>query len=519
MHRLKLLYDFEWESNLVVLIQATLLHSWWYVSNQDQKDPWFWLGICISLATGIGMNKQSIYAPKDEGSRRLWRRIWWTCVSRDRLMCILTRKPMRIKDAEINLPKLKFKDFDTKPLNTKTPFLRDCPLITECIPRVMLADIFMAKVNLLLIGGDIFHRLYNLQAFSCTSSEWSMWYTPKRKHELEMDSFFRSQGELNRWSSNLNNYCRINYQDDDESQGNLGQVMRVHRTALKLLHLMIQEASHRPLIYPADTILQSNAGGQCSVDEGSTSTARTIVTQTASEISDTFGQLRAQNLVEFLPPLAVGCILTAVASWRVEMMLAKKPPADMPGPQYHECLYSLLILREIWPIADAALTMINRMATTRQIWFAKPLLAEPIAEPLNDPSTRETLQDFNPESQDRMLNVRSPRGLASATEDLHPRQILPTVLPSQTNDQVNENPDLRSSAETTYLASMYPFPWSTVDFETFVSQDSFLDSGMDTFDIGASLDCPLTCTPSSLGAIISEVSSVQNKELHDSWTA
>lgn len=50
---LQVLYDFDWDGDRIPLMQSLLLGNYWYVSENDQKDPWHWLGVCISLATSV----------------------------------------------------------------------------------------------------------------------------------------------------------------------------------------------------------------------------------------------------------------------------------------------------------------------------------------------------------------------------------------------------------------------------------------------------------------------------------
>jgi hypothetical protein len=52
-----LLYDFDYESDRLILIQALLLMIYWYETPDDQKDTWHWMGMAISLAYTIGLHR------------------------------------------------------------------------------------------------------------------------------------------------------------------------------------------------------------------------------------------------------------------------------------------------------------------------------------------------------------------------------------------------------------------------------------------------------------------------------
>jgi hypothetical protein len=262
-------------------------------------------------------------------------------------------------DASINLPALKFQDFDTRPIDSALPLLRDCSLVNDCISRVMLADIFMSQLNLLLISGRIIENLYNLQGFAASSSEWATWYTPKKKSDLDAAWTDRLQVELETWSDKLNNYCRMDYHCDENTDELQNKVLRVHTTALRMLDLLAQEALHRPLT--------------CDTDGSSVTNARSSVSRVASQMSDVVRNLREEDLLKYVPPLSVGCIMMAIVSFFVEIRLARKLPTDFPDHQYHDCIRSLLCLREIWPITKGSCQMVNQMATNNQIWYARSL--------------------------------------------------------------------------------------------------------------------------------------------------
>lgn len=73
--RIKLLYDFDYEIDRVVVVQSVLLMTYWYESPDDPKDVWHWLGVAISLARTIGLNCNTSSSPLSLQKQRLWKRI------------------------------------------------------------------------------------------------------------------------------------------------------------------------------------------------------------------------------------------------------------------------------------------------------------------------------------------------------------------------------------------------------------------------------------------------------------
>ena len=55
--RAKSLYDSDYETDGVTIVQATLLMSIWWASPTQQKDTWHWLGVAANLAQSLGMHR------------------------------------------------------------------------------------------------------------------------------------------------------------------------------------------------------------------------------------------------------------------------------------------------------------------------------------------------------------------------------------------------------------------------------------------------------------------------------
>ncbi|KAF5967422.1 cutinase transcription factor 1 beta [Fusarium coicis] len=102
------LYDLDRATEKLKLIQSVILLSFWYTDPQDHTGAWYWIGIAISLAQGIGLHRnprsssrtRQIY-PQEQALRR---RIWWSCVVRDRWVSLAKGRPMRIHGEDCDLP-------------------------------------------------------------------------------------------------------------------------------------------------------------------------------------------------------------------------------------------------------------------------------------------------------------------------------------------------------------------------------------------------------------------------------
>ncbi|KAJ5708971.1 hypothetical protein N7493_010305 [Penicillium malachiteum] len=108
--RAKAFYDVDRSADKLVLIQSVLLMSFWYTDAQDHTGASHWIGIAITLAQGIGIHRNPNSQVRgnsqiaSEERQRLARRLWWTCVVRDRWVSLAKGRPMRIHDEDCDAP-------------------------------------------------------------------------------------------------------------------------------------------------------------------------------------------------------------------------------------------------------------------------------------------------------------------------------------------------------------------------------------------------------------------------------
>jgi hypothetical protein len=100
------LYNFDFESDNIVNIQALLLISHYYPSMIDQKHTWHWVNQAVTLAQGVGLHRN----PGNLPQRHMWARIWWCCVLRDRLTGLGTGRPLHINSLDCDVPMLRSED-------------------------------------------------------------------------------------------------------------------------------------------------------------------------------------------------------------------------------------------------------------------------------------------------------------------------------------------------------------------------------------------------------------------------
>ncbi|KIV84077.1 hypothetical protein PV11_06051 [Exophiala sideris] len=109
--RAKALYDADYESNTVTVVQALILMCFWWGGPLDQKDTRHWLLAAIGLAQTMGMHRSTVRSNMSSRKRKLWKRIWWSLFIRDRHIAAALGCPMHIQEADCDVEMLQEADF------------------------------------------------------------------------------------------------------------------------------------------------------------------------------------------------------------------------------------------------------------------------------------------------------------------------------------------------------------------------------------------------------------------------
>lgn len=301
------------------------------------------------------------------------------------------RRPLKIKDQDINLPLLTVDDFDTRPINTSVDPLKDSPFLTDKSIRKTLADICIAQVNLLLCIGRIIQTLYHLRSFGGSSTEAIILYKPKTLH-INADQIAVLQNDLDWWYRNLPVSCWLSTSaTGGEPDGTVEDALFIHRSVLRMIFLMATESLNRP-----QTLLKTKTGSE------QQSTSR--VNEVAEEMSEMTRGLQQRNLVRFLPPLTVNCMLLTLAAFLVEFKKRGQAAGALPGGHFHQCIRTLWQLRDCWPIADSACFLIGQMISQSQIGgtFMPGILPTPMATGAPPSDIRQPTA--SPQEQDETLS-------------------------------------------------------------------------------------------------------------------
>ena len=149
---MEVLYNFDVESDKVALIQSVLLLANWNETPGDNKGAWHWMGVAISLAQTLGMHRKSESKAQSHESK-LYKRIWWSCYFRDRMLAIAMGRLLRIRDSEFDTPPLTLEDFDIVdlPHGLENPFMdrNDLTILANlCIKAMELCKLVTGVIEL-----------------------------------------------------------------------------------------------------------------------------------------------------------------------------------------------------------------------------------------------------------------------------------------------------------------------------------------------------------------------------------
>ena len=340
--RYQLLYDFDYESDRITLIQALLLLTYWYETPEDQKDTWHWMGVSLSIAHTIGLHRDLSNSSLSDGQKRLWKRIWWSLFMRDRLIALGMRRPTRVQNAHCNVPMLTPDDFETGAFPAEIiQALGSFTILQNEGHMTQLALMCIEKAKLCRTISHVMSTQYSiLGTEGGNSRDTTIMLVPR---PTEPNDLLACDTELEEWYDNLS--PEVQY-DSNSSNDEEPQTLFVHRALLKMMYLTTLSALHRPQVLPANPAP--------SVDRETMAHSRVKVRDAAVEITDIAHQLQIRDLVRFLPTVGVTVLLPAVIIHLLDIKSSDEELRTASLSRFYQCMQVLTGLREMYASADFA---------------------------------------------------------------------------------------------------------------------------------------------------------------------
>ncbi|OAG42477.1 hypothetical protein AYO21_03353 [Fonsecaea monophora] len=350
----RMLYDFDYESDDAAVLQAVLLLTYWYESPEDRKHTWYWMGISVSVAYTMGLNRRHAHANRDRETQRLFKRLWWACHIRDRLIALGMRRPAWIKLEDHDTPMLERDDFDTEPLpNELFTLLGGAPSVLDCVsrPDLVYACIDLAKLTVCI--GHILVTQYSLVTESAGGTAGgSMMLSPQRS-TLQMSEATRCEERLRQWEQELHPEARYNVVGAYQYGGlPVDPVINVHRALLRMVYLTTLSALYRPQVFRPKKMQRARPSK-------SGISARQILRQVANEITDIIADLQAQDQIRFLSTSGVMVLSPTVITLLLDINSPDHDKRNASIARFYRCMQVLHRLREIYASADSAISFLE----------------------------------------------------------------------------------------------------------------------------------------------------------------
>ncbi|EGC48471.1 C6 transcription factor [Histoplasma capsulatum var. duboisii H88] len=349
--RARLLYDFDYEVDRISLVQSLLLMTHWYEMPDDQKDTWHWMGVSLSLGHTIGLHRDPSTSCMDSRRQKLWKRVWWSTYTRDRLIALGMRRPTRIKDEDCNVPMLTLDDFDIQPLSAEAlQIVGDCELVHNIDQQRQLASMFVEKSKLCLCISHVLRAQYSIlgHKFGGTT-ETTMMLVPK-KATSETCEVRKCDQELEAWLADLPEAAQYR-RPSSPSFANGEEVLHIHRALLRMIYLTTSSALHRPQVLPPTPFP--------TVETGLQDLSRSKVRSAAIEITDIAQRLHTMDLTRYLPTTGVTVLLPAVIIHLLDIKSNDLGVRSASLHRFYQCMQILQRLREIYASADFATSFLE----------------------------------------------------------------------------------------------------------------------------------------------------------------
>lgn len=377
-----MLYDFDHEPDRMSLVQALLLMTYWYETPDDQKDTWHWMGVAISLSHTIGLHRNPEKSlALDMRAKKLWKRIWWSCVVRDRLVALGMRRPTRIKSEHCDVPMLTLGDFDIDmDVSHITLFSEEGESHERAMSRQrQLAILCIEKAKLCVCISHALTAQYSvlntnqgcLAADGSTKSTMILLPKGRDKDTCEIQ---RCDAELQEWMDSLPKeaiYRTLRNRDEP-----VDEVLGLHRNLLHMVYFTTVSALHRPQVLPSSPAPWPSRNMNAALQEIS----RRKIRQAATEITHLAAELIDLNLVRYLPTYGVTVMLPAIIIHLLDIKSSNHAARERSIEGFTMCMQVMQCLRISYASADYATHFLEaaikkadiQVSTTRRWRYPQP---------------------------------------------------------------------------------------------------------------------------------------------------
>lgn len=362
--RVRLLYEFNVETDSTAVLQSLVLMSLWYGKWDDRRHTWHWTGLAYDVARSMGLHREPTTRYASEKVRRFRRRLWWSLYIRDRMIALGTRRPMRIRDDDFDVAMLTLEDFDIEPLEES---FQGQPLIPSAEESTSTA---LMCIQLAMLCTCIGHVVSSQYTVLNTQSDvpHTMMVVPRRKggHNQELESCDR---ELNKWFQELGTNVRRT--ESPTTQDGPHSCSEIHWAILNITYLTVVNVLHR-----AQTLHSLPDAAEAQIVQRSSKSKVKDAARSLTKFSQT---MLHHDQVRFLGPIGVTALVAACLSHMLDINSGDEDVRDASTFRLCQSLQVLQSLRGIYASADASVSFLA--SVTRKAGIPVPAqFAAPVAD-------------------------------------------------------------------------------------------------------------------------------------------
>ncbi|KAI3058779.1 transcriptional regulator family: Fungal Specific TF [Aspergillus niger] len=338
--RARTLYDFDIESDRIVLIQALLLMTYWHETPENPKDSHYWLDVCWSLGASIGLDRTLFDSDPamPTGTQGLWKRLWWCLYTRDVLLALNFRRPLSYRNSKTgHRPEvLACEEFNiTRYPRRIVDALGSCAFLEDVAAQRHVAVAFIEKAKLCILVSEVLLLRDIGQGTQVNTSP-----------QLFDDRWIEVVHALEAWHDDLRYPLERSAQHSSANKPAESRIIYVQRAWLAVIYLTALGTLHRE----AARELVSD-----STERGSPGVLPGTYTKIASDTIGILENMNYRGLVQYLPTSTVAILVPVLLNRVIDLGGA----TDGSDPliqtqnfgQFYRGMQVLATLGEVYPSA------------------------------------------------------------------------------------------------------------------------------------------------------------------------
>ncbi|KAJ3545115.1 hypothetical protein NM208_g2675 [Fusarium decemcellulare] len=341
--RVRLLYDFNAETDRLTLVQSLALMTLWYESSDEHRNTWHWTDVVISQCFAAGLHLDPSYSKAQEPPRiqRLRRRIWWTCFMRDRIVSMGMRRPPRIRDDDYNVLMLEQSDFQLQHKEGES-FDEICSYASDTKKSSELAVLCISMTKLCCC---LRHYVRTHHSIFCENSADGCNEVIRLPRYQDKSDFVQCNEDLLRWHEALPECCK-HRPIDCERKSLVNSTIYLNRSLLDMIYFAAVASLHR---FRFMSLLHSP---EASLFDRELS--KLCMQNAAFKISRIAAELHSKNLDISLPAMAITPLISAASIHLLELRGIIQADKQRTHEGFLNCMSVIESLKDMYAVANLA---------------------------------------------------------------------------------------------------------------------------------------------------------------------